>query len=47
MNKLLPLILILFAAPCFADEEILIDTDKKAKEILLGHDWECKWKLGM
>ena len=27
-----------------ADEEILIDTDEKAKEILLGHDWECKWK---
>ena len=29
-----------------ADEEILIDTDEKAKEILLGHDWECKWKYG-
>ncbi len=27
-----------------ADEEILIDTDEKAKEILLGHDWECEWK---
>ena len=26
-----------------ADEEILIDTDEKAKEILLGHDWECEW----
>ena len=44
MNKLLPLILILFVAPCFADEEILIDTDEKAKAVLLGHDWECKWK---
>ena len=29
-----------------ADEEILIETDEKAKEILLGHDWECKWKYG-
>ena len=29
-----------------ANEEILIDTDEKAKEILLGHDWECKWKDG-
>ena len=27
-----------------ADEEVLIDTDEKAREILLGHDWECKWK---
>ena len=27
-----------------ADEEVLLDTDEKAKEILLGHDWECKWK---
>ena len=27
-----------------ADEEVLIDTDEKAKEILLGHDWKCKWK---
>jgi hypothetical protein len=27
-----------------ADEEILIDTDEKAKEILLGYDWECKVK---
>ena len=30
-----------------ADEEILIDTDEKAKEILLGHDWECKFKDAM
>ena len=44
MKKLLLIILILFTAPCFADEEILIDTDEKAKEILLGHDWECKAK---
>ena len=30
-----------------ADEEILIDTDEKAREILLGHDWECKLKDAM
>ena len=29
-----------------ADQEVLLDTDEKAKEILLGHDWECKWKDG-
>ena len=27
-----------------ADEEITIDTDEKAKEILLGYDWECHWE---
>ncbi len=37
-------VLILSSNTMSADEEILIDTDEKAKEILLGHDWECKFK---
>ena len=37
-------VFILSSNKVIADEEILIDTDEKAKEILLGHDWECKWK---
>ena len=27
-----------------ADEKITIDTDEKAKEIFLGHNWECEWE---
>lgn len=27
-----------------ADEQVIIDTDEKAKEIFMGHTWECKWK---
>ncbi len=30
-----------------AGEEVLIDTDEKAREILLGHGWECKLKDAM
>ena len=30
-----------------ADEKVLIDTDEKAEKILLGHDWECKFKDAM
>ncbi len=37
-------ILFLTVGTISADEEVFIDADEKAKEILLGHDWRCKWK---
>ncbi len=36
--------MISFTNYLYAEDEVLIDSDEKAKEILLGSDWECKWK---
>ena len=48
-KKLYELVLILIPATFFiagtvnADEEVIIDSDEKAQEILTGHNWECEW----
>lgn len=26
-----------------ADEEVILDSDQKAQEILIGHNWKCEW----
>ena len=38
------IVLLFLTTAANADEKIIIDTDEKAKEIYLGHDWECEWE---
>ena len=36
--------LLLAISTAIADEEITIDTDEKAKEFLMGYNWEFEWE---
>ncbi len=35
---------VLSATAFSADEQVIIDTDEKAKELFLGFNWKCEWK---